>query len=116
MLWATLKLIDLDKIPAQTTVVRFALRDQTHGRLLADLRRPQPELCTRPSGYAEDIVCRTDLTTLIDLHLKRLSYRTAIRQGRIDLIGPPWLTTSSRAGSAPARSPISSPPNQCRGC
>ena len=28
VLWATLKLIDVDKIPAQTTVVRFALRDR----------------------------------------------------------------------------------------
>jgi hypothetical protein len=37
-------------------------------------------------------VCRTDSTTLIDLHLKRLSYRAALREGRVDLIGPPRLT------------------------
>ena len=37
-------------------------------------------------------MCRTDSATLIDLHLKRLGYRTAIREGRIDLIGPPRLT------------------------
>jgi hypothetical protein len=42
--------------------------------------RPQPELCTRPSGYAEDIVCWTDSITLIDLHLKRLAYHPAIRK------------------------------------
>jgi DNA-binding HxlR family transcriptional regulator len=92
VLWATLKLIDVDKIPAQTTVVRFELRDRPTAGYWLILRRPQPELCARPGGYAEDIVCRTDSTTLIDLHLKRLSYRTAIREGRIDLIGPPWLT------------------------
>jgi DNA-binding HxlR family transcriptional regulator len=92
VLWATMKLIDIDKIPAQTTVVRFALRDRPTAGYWLILRRPQPELCTRSSGYAEDIVCRTDSTTLIDLHLKRLSYRAAIRQGRVDLIGPSRLT------------------------
>ena len=92
VLWATMKLIDVDKIPAQTTVVRFALRDRPTAGYWLILRRPQPELCTRPGGYAEDIVCRTDSTTLIELHLKRLGYRTAIREGRIDLIGPPRLT------------------------
>ncbi|HEX7268511.1 MAG TPA: helix-turn-helix domain-containing protein [Streptosporangiaceae bacterium] len=92
VLWATMKLIDVDKIPAQTTVVRFALRDRPTAGYCLILRRPQPELCTRPGGYTEDIVCRTDSTTLIDLHLKKLGYRTAIREGRIDLIGPPRLT------------------------
>jgi hypothetical protein len=58
VLWATLKLTDVDKIPAQTTVVRFALRDRPTAGYWLILRRPQPELCTRPGGYAEDIVCR----------------------------------------------------------
>ena len=56
MLWATMKLIDVDKIPAQTTVVRFALRDRPTAGYWLTLRRPRPELCTRPSGYAEDLV------------------------------------------------------------
>jgi hypothetical protein len=92
VLWATMKLIDVDKVPAQTTVVRFALRDRPTAGYWLILRRPQPELCTHPSGYAEDIVCRTDSATLIDLHLKRLGYRAAIRQGRVELIGPSQLT------------------------
>ena len=65
VLWATMKLIDVNKIPPQTTVVRFALRDRPTAGYWLILRRPQPELCTRPSGYAEDIVCRTDSTTLL---------------------------------------------------
>ena len=92
VLWATMKLIDVDKIPPQTTVVRFVLRDRPAAGYWLILRRPQPELCTRPGGYTEDIVCRTDSTTLIDLHLKRLGYRAAILEGRVDLIGPPRLT------------------------
>ncbi|HEY0617301.1 MAG TPA: helix-turn-helix domain-containing protein [Kribbella sp.] len=96
VLWATLKLIDVDRIPAQTTVVRFDLRDRPADGYWLILRRPQPELCTRPSGYAEDIVCRTDTTTLIDLHLKRLGYTAAIRDGRVELVGPPKLTRQFR--------------------
>jgi DNA-binding HxlR family transcriptional regulator len=109
VLWATLKLIDIEKIPAQTTVVRFALRDRPMAGYWLILRRPQPELCTRSGGYAEDIVCQTDSATLIDLHLKRLGYRTAIREGRINLIGPPrlirqfpsWFRTSPFADFVP---------------
>ena len=92
VLWATLKLIDVDKIPAQITVVRFELRDRPADGYWLILRRPDPELCTRPSGYTEDIVCRTDTKTLIDLHLKRLRYPAAIKAGRVALLGPPRLT------------------------
>jgi DNA-binding HxlR family transcriptional regulator len=97
VLWATLKLIDVDRIPAETTVIRFELRDRPAEGHWMILRRPQPELCTRPSGYAEDLVCRTDSATLVDLHLKRLSYPAAVRDGRVELIGPPRLTRAFRS-------------------
>ena len=88
VLWATMKLIDLDRIPEGTTVIRFELPAENYWMLL---RQPRPELCTRPSGYAEDLVCRTDSATLVDLHLRRLDYRAAIRTGRLELVGSPRL-------------------------
>ena len=110
MLWATLKLVDLDRIPAQTTVIRFDLRDRPEDDYWLILRRPRPELCTHAVGYAEDIVCHTDSATLVDLHLKRLDYRAAIRDARVVLAGPPlltrqfrtWFRTSPFADSTPA--------------
>jgi hypothetical protein len=84
-----MKLVDLDKIPEGTTVVRFELRDRATEQHWLLLRRPQPELCSRSSGYAEDLVCRTDAATLVDLHLKQLTYQRAIRTGRLELLGPP---------------------------
>jgi hypothetical protein len=60
------------------------------------LRRPQPEFCTRPSGYDEDLVCRSDSATRVDLHLKRLGYPAAIRTGRVELTGRPGLTRQFR--------------------
>ena len=97
VLWATLKLIDVERIPSQTTVIRFELSDRPSDRYWLILRRPQPELCTRPSGYSEDIVCRTDSNTLVDLHLSRLTYPGAIRAGRLELLGPPHLTDQFRS-------------------
>jgi DNA-binding HxlR family transcriptional regulator len=91
VLWATMKLIDVDRIPARTTVVRFVLTDRTEDDYWLLIQRPQPELCTRPGGYTEDLVCRTDTLTLIDLHLRRIGYSEAIRQHRIELVGPPQL-------------------------
>ena len=96
VLWATMKLVDLDRIPEGTTMVRFELRDRPSDTHWMILRRPQPELCTRPSGYDEDLVCRTDSATLVDLHLKRLDYPAAVRTGRVELIGPPGLTRQFR--------------------
>jgi len=120
VLWATLKLVDVDRIPAGTTVVRVALRDEGGQSYWLILRRPQPELCTRGVGYVEDLVCETDAETLVDLHLKRSTYAQARRAGRLELSGqaplarsfPTWFRTSpfapylqpptagSRSGSA----------------
>lgn len=92
VLWATLKLVDLDRIPHGTTVIRFDLRDQPADSHWLILRHPRPELCTQGVGYTEDIVCQTDAETLVALHLKRTDYRSAVRNERLVLLGPPRLT------------------------
>lgn len=91
ILWATTKLVDVDKIPAGTTVVRFHLSDRPQRDHWLLLRRPQPELCTRGHGYVEDLVCRTDGPTLVDLHLRRITYDAAVGRGRLVLEGRPAL-------------------------
>lgn len=92
VLWATTRLVDVEQIPAGTTAVRFELRDRPAESWWILLRRPQPELCTRGVGYDEDLVVRTDAATLVDLHLRRLSYAAAVRAGLLELDGPPVLT------------------------
>jgi hypothetical protein len=91
VLWATSKLVDPDRIPVGTTVLRFDLTD-TADRYWIVLRRPQSELCTRPSGYVEDLVCTTSASCLVDLHLRRTTYSRAVRDGRLALTGAPVLT------------------------
>jgi DNA-binding HxlR family transcriptional regulator len=97
VLWATLKLVDVERIPAGTTVVRVALRDGGAGESYwLILRRPQPELCTRGVGYIEDLTCTTDAQTLVDVHLQRLTYERARRTRRLELSGPTPLVKAFR--------------------
>jgi DNA-binding HxlR family transcriptional regulator len=109
VLWATLKLVDVERIPDQTTVVRFALTDRPGDYYWMILRRPMPELCTKGTGWVEDIVCQTDATCLVDLHLKSTTYPQAIRSHRLTLTGPTqlvrkfpgWFRTSPFADYTP---------------
>jgi DNA-binding HxlR family transcriptional regulator len=96
ILWATLKLVDVDQIPDGTTTVRFQLSDHPASSYWMLLRRPRPELCTRSAGYLEDLVCQTDGRTLVDLHLRRSTYTAALRSGRLTLEGPPSLARKFR--------------------
>jgi DNA-binding HxlR family transcriptional regulator len=97
VLWATTKLVDVDKIPQASTVVRFALSDHPGEGYWLVLRRPQPEFCTKSAGYIEDLICRTDATTLVNLHLRRTTYAEALRSGCLALEGPPALTRTFRS-------------------
>ena len=105
VLWATTKLVDVAKLPDPTVVVRFDLRD-TRDRFWLVLRKPTPELRTRGTGYVEDLVVRTDSKTLVDIHLERTTYASAMRSDRLAVEGPrrlaeafvTWIRPSPYAG------------------
>jgi DNA-binding HxlR family transcriptional regulator len=118
ILWATVKLVDIDALPAGTTTVRVRLTDDPTKGFWMLLRRPQPELCTRGIQLVEDLLCETDAGTLVDLHLRRATYHEAIRTGRLRLQGAPqlerrfvkWFRTSPFADYVPERlAPPSTP-------
>ena len=109
ILWATVKLVDVDALPAGTTTIRVRLVDRAQQDYWMLLRRPQAELCTRGVGLVEDLLCESDCSTLVDLHLRRLTYPQAVRAGRLRLEGPPalqrrfghWFRTSPFADHLP---------------
>jgi DNA-binding HxlR family transcriptional regulator len=112
VLWATTKLVDVEKLPDRPVVVRFEMVDRPADNYWLLLHRPQPELCTKGNGYVEDIVARTDSACLIDIHLKRTTYQHALRSGRLVLAGAPkltralmtWIRPSPYADVVPAES------------
>jgi DNA-binding HxlR family transcriptional regulator len=91
ILWATVKLVDVEALPAGTTTVRVRLTDQPAKGYWMLLRRPHPELCSRSVGLVEDLLCATDSQTLVDLHLRRIAYAQAVRAGRLRLEGTAHL-------------------------
>jgi DNA-binding HxlR family transcriptional regulator len=109
VLWATVRLVDVAALPDRTVVVRVDLADRPGTHHWMVLRRPRPELCSTGTGYVEDLVCETDAACLVDLHLKRTTYRGAMRDGRLSLAGPPalvrgfagWFRTSPFADLTP---------------
>lgn len=114
VLWATLKLVEVEALPAGTTTVRVRLSDHPAQGYWLVLRRPQPELCTRSNGLLEDLWCDTDSRTLVDLHLRRLTHAQAVRSGRLRLEGPPelrrrfahWFRASPFADHLPGGPPV----------
>lgn len=109
ILWATVKLVDVEALPAGTTTVRVRLSDHPAQRYWMLLHRPQPELCTRSVGLVEDLLCDTDSRTLVDLHLRRITYPAAVRACRLRFEGSPelqrrfvhWFRTSPFADHLP---------------
>lgn len=90
VLWATCRLVDLDRVPPAGVVVRFDLRDDRR-RFWMLLRRPRVEMCTSYTGRAEDLVATTDCATLALWNLRRLTFDDAVREGRCRLDGSPAL-------------------------
>lgn len=112
-LWATCRLVDLDKVPHPGVVVRFDLRDHPQRRFWWLLQRPRAELCTSYPGRAEDLIVTTDSETLVQWNLRRITLQQAVHAGRCRLEGPThlvsgfpaWVRPSPFAHVSPARSP-----------
>lgn len=88
VLWATCRLVELDKLPRDGLVIRIELADRRKDQLWMLLRRPQPEICSTHPGHTEDLILQTDSETLARWHLRHISYEEAARTGRMRVEGP----------------------------
>jgi hypothetical protein len=94
VLWATCRLVDLDKVPAQGVVARFELRDDPKQRFWMVMQRPRAEICTSYPGRPEDLIVTTDSETLVQWNLRRVTFQEAVRAGRCRIEGPPGLANA----------------------
>jgi DNA-binding HxlR family transcriptional regulator len=112
VLWATCRLVDLDKVPPRGVVARFELRDDPKQRFWMVMQRPRAELCTSYPGRPEDLIVTTDSETLVQWNLRRMTFQEAVRTGRCRVEGPPglarafpsWIRPSPFAHVSPAQS------------
>lgn len=88
VLWATCRLVELDKLPSDGLVIRIELADRPKDHFWMLLRRPQSEICSTHPGQPEDLLVQTDSATLARWHLRHISYEEAARSGRLRIEGP----------------------------
>ncbi|HKE98097.1 MAG TPA: helix-turn-helix domain-containing protein [Actinomycetes bacterium] len=89
VLWATCRVVDLDKVPSKGLIARIDLADRPKEHYWMLLKRPYAELCSTQPGRTEDLIIRTDSQTLARWHLKHITWDEAIRAGRIRPEGSP---------------------------
>lgn len=87
VLWATCRLVELDRIPGDGLVVRVDLADRPAEPFWLLLRQPHAEVCSTYPGLAEDVVVTTDSETLARWHLRHLTYDDAVQSGRMRIEG-----------------------------
>jgi DNA-binding HxlR family transcriptional regulator len=96
--------IHTDKLVGNETVIRFHFTDRTQ---LADwwvvVKNGTVELCNLDPGKEIDVYFTTDLRTMIGLWMGDTSYRAALGDGRLTLVGPPALTRNVYQWLAPIR-------------
>jgi DNA-binding HxlR family transcriptional regulator len=85
VLFATSRLVDVERAPAHGLVVRFELGNRHYWLLV---RRPRAEVCTSYPGRAEDLVVRTRGEVLARCHLRHTTFAQAERAGQMEIDGP----------------------------
>ena len=85
VLFATSRLVDVERAPAHGLVVRVELGDRHYWLLV---RRPRAEVCTSYPGRVEDLVVRTDSEVLARCHLRHTTFARAERAGQLEIDGP----------------------------
>jgi DNA-binding HxlR family transcriptional regulator len=91
VIWATCRLVDLEKVPEPGVVVRFDLQDDSRRPYWMVLQRPRAEVCTAYPGRAEDLIVTTDAETLVAWNLRQVTFSEAVRSGLCRVEGPPAL-------------------------
>ncbi|MCE0766215.1 helix-turn-helix transcriptional regulator [Pseudonocardia kujensis] len=88
VLFATGRLIDVDRAPPRGLVVRVDLAERPAARYWLLVRRPRAEVCTSYPGRVEDLVLRTSSEVLARCHLRHLGFAQAERCGLLEIDGP----------------------------
>jgi len=91
-----------EALPGKETVVRFKFSDL---KLLSDwwllIDGSSIDVCVQDPGREVDVYFGTDLRTMIQVWMGDLSYRAAMADGRMKVVGPLALTRDIKSWLAP---------------
>ena len=100
-----------DKFPGEETIIRFNFIDlRKLNNWWIIVRQNNVEICTEDPGRDIDVWFNVDLRTMIDIWLGDKTYKSAIRDKKLNLVGHPslinnvssWLKNSIYADIQPA--------------
>jgi len=83
------------KLPDSSTTICFNFTDRSHLAkwwLMVDDNRV--DICTTDPGKEVDVWFNTDLRTMIEIWMGDISYKNAIRQQKLKVLGPSSLTSN----------------------
>ncbi len=91
LMWWVHDRLDLSSLPDRRVVLRFDFTDQRRQFwIVRDAHGPS--VCSYDPGFDVDATVVAELRTMYQVWLGRLELRTAVREGRVELIGPPAIT------------------------
>lgn len=108
--------INTDKLPGRETVIRFNFTDvEDFQTWWLVVEGDEVDVCVHDPGKEVDVYFNVGLRTMCELWMGEVTYRRALAEERLQVVGPPaltrnisaWITPSIFAGIAPARQIVS---------
>lgn len=91
LVWWMHTRLDTSELPGDHHVLHISFRDDPR-RFWIVVERGTPSVCLSDPGFEVDVTIATDVDALQQLWLGRLRLRDAVRDGRVEFLGPSALT------------------------
>lgn len=92
-----------EKLPGRETVIRFSFEDVNEFNLWwIVVEEGNVDLCVHDPSKEVNVYINVGLRTMCELWMEDISYRRAIKEGKLQLLGDPALTGSISKWLAPA--------------
>jgi DNA-binding HxlR family transcriptional regulator len=115
LMWDMRRNLDVERLPAERTVVMFWFRDlpAKRSRYWLCVEKPEVELCLTNPGFAVALTVETKLRTMVEVWMGERNVKEALAEKAIELDGPSplsrafpsWLLLSTFAPSRAASRP-----------
>ena len=92
LLWWMHDRVCPEQLPPRRVVVKFVFRGRQKKNYWLLLKPEDVSVCLKHPGFESDVLVTADLAAIYQVWLGRITFAEALRDGRIELDGPPALT------------------------